>query len=301
MDKLDAFKVFVEVSKHQSFVAAADVLGISAPTVTKTIAALETRLGVKLFNRTTRIVRPTDSGKQFLIDAKRIIEEVNEAEAAVAGIYSKPAGMLKITAPVLFGEKHVIPIVTEYLENYPDVSVKSMFFDRVTNLLEDDLDIAIRIGHLKDSNFYASKVGEVRQVLCAAPSYLEKHGEPSCPADLANHEVIFPPQQEANNLWQFQNNNNKETIKVNPRLYCNHNSATVKAAVLGGGISRLMSYQIGEEIAEGALKRILVPFEEPPLPVNIVHIEGRRTSAKIRSFINLATQRLSENPYLNLK
>ena len=298
MDRLDALKVFVEISKHESFVATAEAMGLSAPTITKTIAALEHRLGVKLFNRTTRIVRPTDSGKRFLIDAKRIIEEFEEAEAAVAGVYSKPSGVLKVTAPVLFGEKHVIPIIAEYLELHPEVSVKAVFFDRVTNLLEDDLDIAIRIGHLKDSSFYATRVGEVRRVVCGAPSYFEQYGEPSSPSDLADHQIIFPPLQD-NNLWHFQNKKVNETIKVNPRLYCNHNAAAVKAAVLGRGVSRLMSYQVGEEIANGSLKRVLASFEEPPLPISLVHLDGRRTSAKIRSFIDLATQRLRENPYIN--
>jgi len=212
MDKLDALKMFAEVSKHQSFVATAEALGVSAPTVTKTIAALESHLGVKLFNRTTRIVRPTDSGKQFLVDVKRIIEELAEAEAAIAGIYTKPSGILRVTAPVLFGEKHVMPVISEYLEQNPDVSVKATFYDRVVNLLEDDLDIAVRIGHLKDSSFYATKVGEVRRVMCGAPSYLEKHGEPTHPSQLADHEVIFPPLPENNNVWQFKNQHVTESV-----------------------------------------------------------------------------------------
>ncbi len=300
MDRLDALKVFAEVAKHQSFSATAGAMGMSAPSVTKTIAALEHRLGVKLFNRTTRIVRLTDSGAQFLADAKRIIEELAEAEAAVSGIYNTPSGTLRVTAPVLFGEKHVVPVIAEYLEQNIGVSVKAMFYDRVVNLLEEDLDIAIRIGHLKDSSFYATKVNEVRRVVCGAPSYFEEYGEPTHPSELIDHEIIFPPLPENNCVWHFENRDVSESVKVNPRLFCNHNSVAVQAAVRGRGITRLMSYQVGEEIAKGTLKRILIPFEEPPLPINLVYLEGRRTSAKIRSFIDLAAQRLGENKYLDL-
>lgn len=299
MDKLDALKIFIEVAKHQSFTATALAMNVSAPTVTKTIAKLEHRLGVKLFNRTTRNVRLTDSGNHFLVDAKRIVDELAEAEASVAGIYNTPSGILRVTAPVLFGEKHVVPIIADYLEQYPEVSVKAMFFDRIVNLLEDGLDIAIRIGHLKDSNLYATKVGEVRRVLCGAPAYFDQYGEPTKPCELTEHEIIFASSPDGSHVWHFSDHDKKESIKINPRLYCNHNAAAVQAAVRGRGITRLMSYQVGEEIAKGRLKRILVPYEEPPIPINLVYLEGRRTSAKVRSFIDLALATLGKNKYLD--
>jgi len=174
-----------------------------------------------------------------------------------------------------------------------------MFFDRVVNLLEDDLDIAVRIGHLKDSSYYATKVGDVRRVLCGAPSYFAEHGEPTHPSDLANHEIIFPPSPDNTQVWHFKNQNINESVKLNPRLYCNHNAVAVRAAVKGRGITRLMSYQVGEEIANGSLKRVLISFEDPPLPINLVYLEGRRTSGKIRSFIDLATLRLRESIFLS--
>ena len=301
MDKLDAMKVFVEVAKHQSFIGASKQLNLSAPAVTRFVASLETSLGVKLFNRTTRHVRLTESGERFLTDSKRILDDMVEAEAAVTGIYSKPKGTLTITAPVLFGEKHVLPIITEYLELNQEVTVKTLFSDRVTSLVEEELDIAIRIGHLKDSNLYATHVGNVRRIVCSSPSYFKKYGEPIYPSDLSDHNIVFPTTFEASPVWHFINNGKKETVKLNPRLHCNQNNSALQAVIQGFGITRLMSYQVGEELAKGTLQSILTGYEEKPLPVNIVRIEGRRSNAKIRSFLDLATKRLEANPFIHTK
>lgn len=300
MDKLDTMRVFVEVAKHQSFVAAGGALGMSAPATTRAIASLEARLGVQLFNRTTRHVRLTESGGRFLQDAKRIIEDLAEAEAAVTGVYSKPNGKLTITAPILFGEKHVIPIITEYLDMNPDVSVKAMYYDRVARLLEEELDVAIRIGHLKDSTLYATQVGHVHRVVCGAPSYFAANKKPKYPKELRNHTIIFPTTFEPTDEWVFQKNGKKEKIKLSPRLRCNQNSAALKAAMLGHGITRLMSYQVGEELELGALESILTDYDDNPLPVNVVHLERRRANAKTRLFIDLAVERLKSNPFINV-
>tara|TARA_R110001592_G_scaffold157747_1_gene388639 strand:+ start:2180 stop:3088 length:909 start_codon:yes stop_codon:yes gene_type:complete len=301
MDKLQNIRIFIEVAKQQSFSAAAEVLALSAPATTRSIAALENHLGVKLFNRTTRLVRLTEAGARFLQDAKRIIDDLEQAEAAVIGVYKKPSGTLTITAPVLFGEKHIIPIVTEYLKLHPNVAVKAMLFDRVTNLLEEKIDIAIRIGHLKDSGLYASEVGKVRRIVCAAPSYFDAKGRPNSPIDLADHEIIFPTTFETTNIWQFHNQSKKEQVKLTPRLHCNQNAAALSAVISGHGISRLMSYQIGEELENGKLQSALTEFEEPPLPINVIHVEGRRANAKIRAFVDLTVERLRSNPFINPK
>jgi len=301
MDKLHTIRVFIEVAKQQSFTIAAEKMGLSAPAVTRSIAALEAQLKVKLLNRTTRHVRLTESGTRFLEDAKRIIEDLEEAEAAVQGIYTEPSGTLTVTAPVLFGEKHIIPIVTEYMELNPEVSVKIMLYDRVTSLLEDELDIAIRIGHLKDSNLYSTVVGHVRRIVCGAPEYFQRYGKPKHPTDLNKHSIIFPTMFENNNQWSFNDNREKQTIKLNPRLRCNKNAAAIKAAALGHGITRTMSYQIDEELQEGRLQSILTDYEEAPLPISILHLEGRRANAKIRSFIDLAVERLRANTIINPK
>lgn len=299
MDKLETIKVFIEVAKHQSFVSASEQLGLSAPATTRAIAALETRLGVKLFNRTTRHVRLTEPGSRYLQDAKGIIEQLEEAEAAVAGVYTQPKGILRVTAPVLFGEKHIMPIVTEYLGIHHNVSVRTLLYDRLASMLEEEVDIAIRIGHLKDSSMYATHVGNVRRLVCGSPRYFEKHGIPSTPSDLADHNIIFPAPIEGENTWQFQKNGKKETVKLNPKLSCNQNTAALNATVQGLGITRLMSYQISEELDKGNLQCVLMDYDEEPLPVNVIHLEGRRANAKIRSFLDLAIERLRENPAIH--
>ncbi|WP_233710333.1 LysR family transcriptional regulator [Pseudomaricurvus albidus] len=299
MDKFEAMRVFVEVAECRSFVAASRRLDLSAPAVTRSIAHLEQTLGVRLFNRTTRQVRLTDSGARFFEDARRILEDVEQAEATVSGSYTEPKGTLTVTAPVLFGQKHIAPIVTEYLQQNPSVTVKAIFYDRVSNLLEEGLDIAIRIGHLKDSNFYASPVGYVQRVVCASPDYLKARGMPTTPSDLLTHEIIHASSAEPSTTWRFGSSSGKESVKVSPRLHCNHNGTAIAAAKQGLGITRLMSYQVGEEFDQGSLTRILTNYETDPLPVNILHLEGRQANAKVRSFIDLAVSRLRANPYIN--
>ncbi|WP_354622915.1 LysR family transcriptional regulator [Psychromonas sp. MME2] len=295
MDKLQSIKVFIEVAKCQSFSEAALTLNMSAPAVTRAVAALEDRLRVKLLNRTTRLVRLTAPGLRFLHDAENILESLNEAECAASGVYSKPAGTLTVTAPVLFGQKYIMPIIQEYLDTYPDVRVKAVFFDRVTSLLEEELDVAIRIGYLKDSSLYATQVGQVRRVVCASPRYFIHKGVPMHPSDLADHDIIYPETYESRPEWKFQHQGVIETVKLEPRLSCNQNAAALKAALDGYGITRLMSYQVAQELANGTLQDVLTSYEGEPLPVSILHIEGRRTNAKIRTFIDLAAARLKKS------
>ncbi len=275
---------------------------MSAPATTRAVAALEGRLGVKLFNRTTRLVKLTEPGIRFMHDTEKVLEALREAEDAATGVYSKPKGVLTVTAPILFGQKHIMPIVEEYLNANPDVSVKTNFYDRVTNLLEEEIDVAVRIGHLKDSSLYAKQVGEVRRIVCAAPRYLARKGTPKLPQDLSSHDIIYPSTFESKTEWEFYNhdNSNSEIIKLTPRLQCNHNAAALKAAINGFGITRLMSYQVGDEIVDGTLRPILTAYEGKPLPVSIMHVEGRRANAKIRSFIDLAVERLQSNPFINI-
>ncbi|MFC3120006.1 LysR family transcriptional regulator [Agaribacter flavus] len=299
MDKLQTIKVFIEVAKHQSFSIAAENLGMSAPAASRAIAELEGRLRTKLFNRTTRLVRLTETGARFFKDTQRILEDLDDAESIAKGVYSTPSGILTITAPVLFGQQHVMPVVNEYLSLHSEVSVKAMFYDRVTSLLEEELDIAIRIGHLKDSSLYAKKVGTVRRIICGSPSYFKKSDLPKKPTDLLDHNLIFPTTFENTLTWQFQNGDKKELIKLNPRLMCNQNAAALKAAIEGRGITRLMSYQVGEELEKGTLIAVLTGYEEEPLPVHVVHVEGRRANAKVRSFIDLAVERFRTNPFIN--
>ncbi len=298
MDKLEAMRVFIEVAESKSFVAASRKLDLSAPAVTRSIATLEAELAVRLFNRTTRHVRLTDSGSRFFEDAKRILEDVDQAVASASGSYKQPKGLLTVTAPVLFGQMHVAPIVTEYLNQNPSVSVKTIFFDRNYNLIEEGIDVAIRIGHLKDSSIYATQVGSVQRQLCASPEYLQKKGMPNHPSDLSRHEIIQAETVEPSTTWQFASPQGKESVKVEPRLYCSQNGTAISAAKQGFGITRVMSYQIGEDLKNGSLVRLLTDYESAPIPVSIVYLDGRKANAKIRSFVDLSVSRIRANPYI---
>ncbi|MCB1693824.1 MAG: LysR family transcriptional regulator [Pseudomonadales bacterium] len=299
MDKFEAMRVFVEVAESRSFVAASRALGLSAPAVTRSVAQLEASLGVRLFNRTTRLVRLTDAGARFLEDTTRILEEVEQAEATASGSYAEPRGILSVTAPVLFGQKHIVPIVTEYLQVNPQVTARTYFYDRISNILDEGLDVAIRIGELQDSSLYATQVGSVQRVVCASPDYLKQHGTPRRPSELAKHQIIQASTVEATPAWRFESARGIETVKFTPRLQCNQNGAAIEAATRGLGITRLMSYQVGEELKRGTLKRILRAYETKPLPVSIVYLEGRQANAKIRTFVELAVERLRANPYID--
>nr|WP_319554131.1 LysR family transcriptional regulator [uncultured Vibrio sp.] len=299
MDKLTTMQVFIEVAECQSFVAASKKLDLSPPAVTRSIAQLEHSLGVRLFNRTTRHVRLTDSGMRFFIDVKRILEDLEQAEAAALGSYATPKGVLSVTAPVLFGQKYVAPILTEYLQHNPEVEVRAAFYDRVGNLLDEGLDVAIRIGSLKDSSMFAIPVGNIQKVVCCSPEYLNQYGTPKSPADLVNHEIILASTVETSTTWRFESIKERLSVKVHPRLYCSQNGAAIEATKQGFGITRLMSYQIGEELQAGTLRRILCEYEPAPLPVSIIYLEGRLANAKVRAFVDLVVERLRASPFIN--
>lgn len=299
MDRFTEMQVFVAVAECEGFAAGARKLKISPPAATRAVADLEHRLGVKLFNRTTRYVRATDAGQRYLDDAKRILAQVAEADEAAIGINAAPRGHLVITAPVLFGRMYVMPGVVDYLQKYPETEISAMFVDRVVNMLEEGVDVALRIGELSDSSFKALKVGNVRRVVCASPEYIEKHGLPLHPDDLADHQIVVASNLGPNVEWRFHEKNQPKVIRVKPRLTVTSNDAAIEAAVEGLGITRLISYQIAPELASGRLKIILSDFESPALPVHILHREGRNASVKIRAFIDLMAERLRADKSLN--
>jgi DNA-binding transcriptional LysR family regulator len=292
MDRFHLMNVFVTVAEEQSFAGGARRLGMSPPAVTRAIATLEGRLGVKLLNRTTRFVRATDAGMRYLESSRRILAEADEADEAAAGASALPRGQLVVTAPVLFGSLFVMPGIVDYLNQCPDVSVSALFLDRVVNLLEEGLDVGVRIGELPDSTMRAIPVGFVRRVVCASPGYLMNRGEPREPGDLAHHTIIAATAVSPSVEWQFGTGTQSVTSKVLPRLSVNSNDAAILAALKGFGITRLMSYQIAAHLAAGELKRVLATFEPPPLPIHVMHLEGRQTSAKVRTFVELLVERL---------
>jgi DNA-binding transcriptional LysR family regulator len=298
MDRLHAMQVFIRVADTGSFAKAARELNMSPPAVTRAIASLEDRLRARLFVRTTRSVKLTEPGQRFLDDCKRILADIDEAEGAANGSFGAPTGTLTVSAPVLFGQIYVLPIMTEFLDAHPGVTGRALFLDRVTHLIDEGIDVAIRIGHLPDAGHIATLVGHVRRVVCGAPAYFEQQGVPLAPADLANHRIIAPTSAWSSLDWHF-GGDEQPVAHVRPALFCNTNEAAINAAVSGWGLTRLLSYQIAPQRLAGTLQTVLVDYEEPPLPVHVVHPEGRRPSAKVRNFVNFAVERLRANPLFN--
>jgi DNA-binding transcriptional LysR family regulator len=298
MDRFHLMSVFVAVAEEESFAGGARRLSISPPAVTRAVAMLEERLGIKLLTRTTRFVRATDAGLRYLDSARRILAEADEADEAAAGVHSTPRGQLAVTAPVLFGRMYVMPGIVDYLKQYPDVSMSAVFLDRVVNLLEEGLDVGVRIGELPDSTMRAIRVGSVRRVLCASPEYLQKHSAPKEPPDIAGHTIISASPVTPSIEWRFGAGKQVVTVKVLPRLSVTNNDAAIQAALQGFGIARLMSYQVASHVATGQLKRILADWEPPPLPIHVMHLEARQASAKVRSFVELLVDQLKGNSAL---
>ena len=299
MDRLHLMTVYVAVAEEEGFAAAARRLGMSPPAVTRAISALEDRLGVKLLQRTTRHVRVTEAGERYLDDARRVIAAADEADEAAVGINAQPRGHMTVTAPVLFGRMYVMPGIVEYLRQNPDTSVSALFLDRVVNMLEEGVDVGIRIGELSDSSYRALRVGHVRRVICAAPSYLKRHGIPQTPQDLKQHQVIVASSLSQNVEWRFVDQGEPLSVRIKPRLTVSSNDGAIEAASLGLGVTRLMSYQVAPLLAAGKLKVVLSEFESPRVPIHIIHREGRHASAKMRAFIDLMAERLRAEPSLN--
>lgn len=295
MDRWQAMRVFVKVAETGGFAEAARRLYMSPPAATRAVAALEETIGARLLIRTTRSVKLTDAGQRYLADCQRILSDLADAEAAAAGSYATPSGTLVVTAPVLFGQMHVLPIVMDYLSQHPAVTAQTLFLDRVTNLIEEGMDVAIRIGHLADSELNAIRVGTVRRVVCASPAYLAAHGEPMAPAELAGHRIIANVSAWPSLEWRF-GRERKTSVSVHPQLVCNLNEATISAAIEGWGLARVLSYQIDAAVRDGRLRVVLADFEEGPLPVHVVHAGGHGPSAKIRSFVDFAVEQLKARP-----
>lgn len=288
--------VFVAVAEEQSFAGGARKLGMSPPAVTRAIASLEERLKVRLFTRTTRYVRVTEAGQRYLEDARRIINDVDEADDAVAGINGEPKGHLAVTAPVLFGKLFVIPGIVDYLQRYPGMEVSAVFLDRIVNMLEEGLDVGIRIGELPDSSMKAIRVGRVRRVVCASSSYLAKHGMPGKPADLADHLIVAASGVSPVVDWKFAHG---LVVKVKPRLTVTNNDSAIEAVLKDLGVTRLLSYQIAPYLTSGQLQIVLEEFEPEPLPIHVLHCEGRYASAKVRTFVDLMVANLRSHQSLN--
>lgn len=292
MDRLSAMAAFVAVVDEAGFAAAARKLGQSPPAVTRAVAELESRMGVRLLTRTTRSVRLTEAGTRYAADCRRILADVADSEASTIGAHSQPRGHLVITAPVLFGRMYVMPIVAEYLERYPETDVSCWYVDRVVNLIEEGIDVAVRIGDLADSSLQAVGVGRVDRVVCASRRYLKRYGVPREPRQLGEHRIVSAGAVTPTQEWSFVADGRPLRVRVRPRLATTSNDSAIVAALRGFGITRVLSYQIAEYIGAGKLERILEKYEPPPLPINVVHREGRHAAQKARAFVDLALERL---------
>lgn len=291
MDRLRALRTFIQVADHASFAEAARRLNMSPTTVSRTIAALEVELGVQLLMRTTRSVRLTEEGAEFLTRCRAGIAEIDGAFDTARSGRQMPRGSLTVTAPVMFGRKHVLPIVVELLQLYPDLQVRLLLLDRVVRLAEEGVDIAVRIADLPDSSLHMLRLGELRRVLCASPSYLAIHGRPKSLKDLRAHDLIgIEDEGGPHQGWGLDMTSQSGHP---PRLVVNNMDAAIAAAVAGLGVVRSFSYQIAEEVAAGRLEPLLTDDASPVLPISLLFQSGRKGHPNVRAFIEVARRQLA--------
>jgi DNA-binding transcriptional LysR family regulator len=290
MDRIDAMQAFVAVADLHGFAPAARKLKLSPSAVTRLIAALEERLGARLLQRTTRSVALTDVGTRYLERARRILADVEEAERAAEGERTRPSGRLVVSAPVGFGRLHVSPLMSAYLKRYPDVTGELRLEDRIVSLVEDGVDLAVRIGELADSTLVARQLGTMRRIVVASPAYLKARGEPKRPAEIASHDTIQFGATSGLVDWRFVEDGKEVRASSAPRLVTNSADAAIQYAAVGGGLTRVRAYQAADALKRGRLKIVLQKFELPPQPINIVYPTSRLLSAKVRTFIDLAVE-----------
>ncbi|MER8411973.1 LysR family transcriptional regulator [Mesorhizobium sp. M7A.F.Ca.US.010.02.1.1] len=294
MDRLEAMSLFVAAVEAGSLSAASRRFGIPLATVSRKVSDLERHLNTRLLNRSTRRLTPTDAGQAYLAACRRILDDVGEAERTAAGEYSAPTGELAITAPVVFGRLHVLPVVTGFLAAYPDVDIRLILADRITQLVEDHFDLAIRIGRLPDSSLVAMGVGAIRRVVCASPAYLAEHGTPITPEDLETHDCITFEGLASAATWSFIKGKAEIPVQVHSRLQVNTAEAAIDAAIAGVGLTKVLSYQIEAALRSGMLRVLLEEFEPNPWPVSLVHAGHGLLPVKLRAFLDFAGPRLKE-------
>ncbi|WP_296597825.1 LysR family transcriptional regulator [Phenylobacterium sp.] len=291
MDRLDELAVFVAVLEGGSLAAAARRLRRSPAVVTRTLATLESRVGARLVERTTRKLAITDAGRRLAEEARALLAAY---ETAMAHDETGPLrGAVRISAPLVFGRRHVAPVLTAFLDAHAGVSGELVLNDRNLDLVDQGLDIAVRIGALADSSLVARRVGEVRRIVVAAPDYLTRRGTPQQPGDLAEHEVIYPSTQSGPTEWRFEGPRGAAIVRLQPRLMINAIEPVVAAAVAGRGVTRVFSYQVADELADGRLVRVLQPFEPAPIPIQLVTASARLTPPRVRTFLDFAASELS--------
>ena len=292
MDRLHAMEVLIATVEAGSLSAAGRRLGMPLATVSRRISELEARLGARLLNRSGRKLALTEAGELYVAACRRILEDVQEAERAASGEYHLPRGDLYVTAPVVFGRLHVVPVAAEFLKAHPEIDIRLALSDRVATLLDERLDLAVRIGVLPDSGLVATRVGSIRRVVCASPAYFAARGIPKQPDDLQRHDCITFEGLSALRTWTFADGRREAAVTVRSRLAVNTAEAAIEAAVAGLGVTRVLSYQIAEAVTGGKLAMALEEFEPRPWPVNLVYAGGRLVPQKLRAFVAFAVPRL---------
>jgi DNA-binding transcriptional LysR family regulator len=292
MDRLEAMSVLLNVVETGSLSAASRRIGMPLATVSRKVSELEGHLGTRLINRTSRRISLTEAGQSYVESCRRILEQVAEAEQQVQGEFRVPRGHLVITTPVVFGRLHVLPVAVEFLKSYPEISIRIVQLDRVVNLLEEHVDLAVRIAELPDSSLVARRVGEIRRVLCASPAYFAQRGVPNRPEDLGTHDCVSFENIASPTIWTFQDGQSEISVPIQSRLVVNTAEAAIDAAIAGGGMTRVLSYQVSDAVAAGTLATCLEGFEPRPWPVSLVHTGQGPLPLKLRTFLDFATPRL---------
>ena len=290
MDRFDHLSAFVAVAEHKGFAAAARQLALSASAVTRQVAALEEHLGIGLFQRTTRSVTLTDAGQRYLERARRILSDLKEADDNAQAERGMPAGRLVVAAPSLFGRMHISPLLCQFLTRYTAVMGELLLADRLVNLVEEGVDVALRIGHLADSSLVTRKLGETRRVVVGSPTYLKRQGAPGALEALAHHDLIHFTALGEGQTWRFHHKGRELRVPISPRYVTNSADAAIWHAEHDGGLTMVLAYQVDAALKAGRLKIVLPTFEPPPLPIQLVYPTSRLLSAKVRAFIDLASE-----------
>ncbi len=293
MDRIEAMSIFAAVADEGSLSRASRRLRMPLASVSRKLADLEGHLGTRLLIRTTRQLTLTEAGREYLAACREILDRVDEAERLAAGGHASPRGELIVAAPLVFGRLHVLPVIAEFLENHPDVSVRLVLSDRDENLLEEHIDVAVRIGPLPDSGLTARSVGAITLWVCASPGYLQQHGEPQSPDDLRDHQCVTFEGIMSPTAWSFNGPNGIRRVPIRSRLVVNTADSAIAATLCGVGITRLLSYQVADLVTSGKLRRILDANEPEAVPVSLLYIRQGRLPAKTRAFLDLATTRLT--------
>lgn len=294
MDRLEAMSILLAAVESGSLSKVSRNLRLPLATVSRKVAELEAHLNAALLIRSSKGLELTPAGRSYVTAAKSILEQVTEAERAASGEYTEPKGDLVVTAPIMFGRMHVLPTVTRFLDAYPDVSVGLVMTDRVAHFLEDQVDVALRIGALPDSSLVATRLGEVRHVICASPDYLSANGTPSTPDDLAHHRVVSFQSVSVLSTWTFNRDGAEIATTFRSRLSVNTIDAALDAAVSGAGIVRAVSYQIADHVRARRLAVVLEDFEPKPRPVHLVYDGQNRLPLKLRAFVDFAVPRIRQ-------